>query len=1112
MKKRRRFKLWLSSALKISLLLTFIIHEAVSAGPAGWQELMDRKITMKGNQVELKSVLNQISKTLDVNFTYNSKAIQAERKVDINFNDVRLAEVLDRLLKPLSINHFIVDGQILLRPSYLPRSQGRADEETDMSTKIADRSISGKIIDEKGEALPGVSIVLKGTQRGTSTNEAGSYTLEVPEGDGTLIFSFVGYISQEVNLANKTTVDVTLHSDTKALEEIVVVGYGSMEKSDITGSMSSVKATELSKVPFPRADQALQGQAAGVVVSNFGSQPGGQVNIRIRGGNSINGSNDPLIVVDGILGVDFNSVNPNDIESMDILKDASATAIYGSRGSNGVIIITTKRGKSGKTQVSYSNFFTFSQVSKKMDLLNAREHYQLLQEIGTYSSVIANYDPNIPGTDWQKEVFRTAPTMEHQLALSGGSEKTQFRISANYFDQDGIIKNTGFKRGTLRFNLDHSVSDKLKIGLNFNALRSAQDNTIINAGAGSDGGGVTQAAFRFSPLVPVYDANGNYSKPLLVGSQINNPMAIVNDRTDKLITNNLQSLLYADWKITKDLSFRSSIAYTLNQSTRKYWASSNLLEAAGMGAGKITSAENTFWLSENILTYDKSFNRHKINAVAGFTAQGADNFSAGATGKGFSTESLIYNNLSISQINQMRVESNAVSSNIASFLGRINYSFDNKYLFTVSGRADGSSKFSKNHKWGFFPSAAAGWRISEEEFLRTTDWVSNLKLRASYGATGSEAIRSYQSLATMNITTYSLGTSELVGLNLGSVANPDLKWETTYQTNVGLDVGLLNNRLSLVVDYFNKSTRDLLYPKNVPFYTGYSTQIQNVGTMRNQGWEFSATSVNTTKGLKWSTTANFSIMKNKIVDLGGDYEYTVNASGGTIADFSTTGIMRVGQPAGLFYGYIFDGIYQNQGQVDALPAAGAKPGAVKFKDLDNDGVITTKDRTIIGNPQPKFIFGLTNNFSYKSFSLSTLIQGTTGNKVFNINRYLLEWPGRDDNTLRSTLGYWRGDGTSNTMQALGEAPGAMSTRFIEDGSYLRLKNVMLAYDLPAAWSQKLGISNFKIYVSAQNLLTITDYSGFDPEVNSRTDNWTIGIDYGAYPSVKAYTVGLNLNF
>lgn len=1102
----------LSIVFGFSLLLAAVIHQPISAKPAGKQVLMGRKISLKGSRLKLKSVLTLISKTADVNFTYNSRAIGAERKVDINFHDERLQEVLDRLLKPLSINYFMVDGQILLRPANVPAPQDKTGIKEDVPVKVEKRSISGKVVNEKGEALPGVSILLKGTTRGTSTNEAGTYTLEVPESEGILIFSSIGYIPQEVPLASNTVVNVTLQSETKALKEVVVVGYGSMEKSDITGSMASVKATALSKVPFPRADQALQGLAPGVVVSNFGSQPGGQVNIRIRGGNSINGNNDPLIVVDGILGVDFNSVNPNDIESMDILKDASATAIYGSRGSNGVIIITTKRGKSGRTQISYSNFFTFSEVSKKMDLLNAREHYQILKDVGTYGSVLANYAPNATGTDWQKEVFRTAPTMEHQLALSGGAEKTQFRISANYYDQDGIIKNTGFKRGTLRFNLDHSVSERLKIGFNFNALRSVQDNTIINAGAGSDGGGVTQAALRFSPLVPVYDANGNYSKPLLIGSQLNNPMAIVNDRIDKLITNNLQSLLYADWKIIKDLSLRSSIAYTLNQGTRKYWASSNLLEAAGTGAGRIASTENTFWLSENILTYDKGFNRHKINVVAGFTAQGSNSFFSAASGRGFSTESLIYNNLSISQINQMRVESNAVSSSIASFLGRINYSFDNKYLFTISGRADGSSKFSKNHKWGFFPSVAAGWRISEEEFLRTGDRISNLKLRASYGATGSEAISSYQSLATMNITTYSLGTNELVGLNLGSVANPNLKWETTYQANVGIDMGLFQNRLSLVVDYFDKSTRDLLYAKNVPLYSGYSTQIQNVGTMRNHGWEFSATSVNTTRGLKWNTTANFSVMKNKIVDLGSDYEYTVNASGGTIADFSTTGIMRVGQPAGLFYGYIFDGIYQNKSQVDALSTPGAKPGSVKFKDLDNDGMITTKDRTIIGNPQPKYIFGLSNDFSYKNFSVSTLIQGTIGNKVFNINRYLLEWPGRDDNTLRSTLGYWRGEGTSNTMQALGESPGAMSTRFIEDGSYLRLKNVMLAYDFPSGWSQKLGISNCKIYMSAQNLLTITNYSGFDPEVNSRTGNWTLGIDYGAYPPVKAYTLGLNLNF
>lgn len=1021
----------------------------------------------------------------------------------------------------ISVKSCALGMTFCLTPVVLPVALSAAND-VSVNAVLQSSIVKGVVKDASGEPLMGVNVLVKGTTLGTVTDMDGKFSLQAPAGS-TLVVSYIGFKSQEVKIKGTTPLKITLRDDSEALSEVVVVGYGVQKKSDVTGSLSSVKGDELSRLANSRTDQALQGQMAGVMVQNGVAAPGESPTIIIRGGNSLKGDNAPLVVIDGVLGGDLSLIDPNDIASIEVLKDASSTSIYGSRGANGVIMVTTKRGQAGKPRVTYSGYVSMQQVSKTMDMLSGPEMYSMLKEMATEypttSFKIPSWiDPNsLNDTNWQNEVFRTAPVTSHSISVSGGSETTKYSLSGNYLMHQGIIKNSDFNRAGIRANIEQKLGRKVTVGALLNASRSSSSSASINQMNGSDGGGVTFCALAFSPLVPIYDADGKFSGPLLNGAQMNNPVALVTDQEVNRYRNYFQGTAFFEWEILKGLRFKTAWTYTYSDhKQRQFTSGENLLAYKGQGYAYIQDRETTNWLTENTLTYTKTFNRdHSLNVLAGFTAEASDYFTNASSGKGFNIESLGYYNMGLADNSLLSVSSGGNHSAIASWLGRVNYAYKGKYLASVSLRADGSSKFAKNNKWGYFPSVAVGWRISEERFMKNLPWVHNLKLRASYGETGSQAITAYQSLASFNTTTYVQNGSSAVALVPGRVPNPDLKWETTKQTDIGIDLSLFGGRISLVADYYYKKTINLHYDKILPYYTGYSTQTQNIGSKQNKGWEFSLTTQNLVKAFKWSTSLNISLNREKVLELGDDEYFYTNGSGGALgSSFNETGIVKVGEPLGNFYGYVFDGIYQNQAEVDALPSSSAAVGAVKFKDLDGEDGITTKDRTIIGNANPDFIFGIGNEFSYKNFDLSFMLQGTYGNDICNLMKVNFG-TAPSSNTVNNVFRYvyedaWRGEGTSNTQQALNQGAGPMSSRFIEDGSYIRMKNLTLGYTLPKSITSKLGISNLRFYVSGQNLFTITGYSGYDPEVSSRTGNYNLGFDGGSYPAVRSYTFGLNL--
>lgn len=987
--------------------------------------------------------------------------------------------------------------------------------------------LSGKVTDKSNLAIPGVNVVIKGTTNGIITDGDGNYTLVRAKNDKVLVFSFVGMRTQEVAITGNV-INVVLEDESIGLDEVVAVGYGVQKKSDLTGSVSSVKADEMVKMPIARVDQALQGKISGVTISNDKAQPGASPVIRIRGDNSISGDNSPLVVIDGILGGDMNVLNPSEIESVEVLKDASSKAIYGSRGANGVIIVTTKRGKEGKTRFDFSTYGSVSQVANKLDLMTAEQQYNLLKTVpvgadryADIQGLIAKYDPSNPkGTDWQDEILRDAPTQSYSLNITGGNKNTTFVISGSYFDQQGIIKKSGYERQTLRARVDHKVNDKLKLGVNLFLGKSKQNNSKSDAPGGSEGGGATQSANRFTPIIPVYDNAGNYSSAYPVSAQLNNPMALINERKDILNTFSATANLYADYKVLDNLTFRTTYTSAFANNLRNYWAGKKTLEASGIGRASIESYNENSWLNENTLTFDETYGKHHVTVMGGITGAKYNTPGVQASSMNFPTEALGYYSLELGIPSGQSTQSSYSENTMMSYLGRVNYVLADKYMMTVNFRADGSSKFAKNNKWGYFPSVALGWRVNEESFLKNVKEISNLKLRLSYGSTGSQAISPYQSLASYTNGTIPLGSSFYTAVNSDRIPNPDLKWETTTEGNFGFDLGLLNNRITLTADVYQKDTKDLLYSKNLPYFTGYSAQTQNIGKIRNRGFEFSLNTINLDGVFKWSTNFNLSLNRNKVIDLGGDQFQILDFSGGSLgAEWAQNAILKVGEPLGNFYGYVFDGIYQNAAETVALeyPVGSCKPGQIKLKDISGpngapDGKITPDDRTIIGNGLPDFSYGFSNDFSFRNFDLNVMFQGVQGNDILNLNRVTLERVGTDNGLAVLATNGWTGEGTSNTIQSVVSSVGPVSSRFVEDGSYLRLKNLSLGYTLPKQLIQKWNIANLRVYVSGQNLFTITNYSGYDPEINSRSGNLGRGIDYGGYPTAKTYTVGLNLSF
>ncbi|MEN2398913.1 TonB-dependent receptor [Flavobacterium sp. MC2016-06] len=972
-----------------------------------------------------------------------------------------------------------------------------------------ERKVTGKVTSSEDLlGLPGANVYVKGSSVGGSTDMDGNYSVFVSEKNAVLVFNFVGYQTIEIPVGNKTVVNVSLKPDTKNLDEVIVVGYGTRKKSDITGSVSSVTAKELTAYPLLNAEQALQGRAAGVAVqSNNGGEPGAPVKIRVRGGTSINASGDALIVVDGFAGVSMPA--PQDIASIEVLKDASATAIYGSRGSNGVIMVTTKKGKPGKPVIEFSNSTSVQSVNNKLDLLNADQFAKYRQSFTTHTQGPAN-------TDWQDVIYRDGMVSNTQLSFSGGSDKMRYYVSGNYFNQDGVVINSGIDRYTIVSNLEADLSDRFKIGLNTFQSKQNKDGIISQTGAGGTGAaGVIAAAYRFMPDKGIYNADGTYTSTAPIGDDIDNPYATAMENILEIVSIVNRNNFFATYKFTKDLEFKTTLGLSdSNSQTGRYIPSTLIAGKNIKGEASVNNSRNSSFLTENYLTYKKEIiEKGILTVLGGYSYQKNKSETSYAASRGFLTNTNSYHNLGAGTV-FLKPDSSLSETELISAFGRLNFDYDDKYLLTFTARRDGSSSFSENYKYGTFPSGAIGWNIGKENFLKENKTISNLKLRASYGATGNPSIGAYSTLSRFSEIYDVSGDVIVNAVQLTSLDNPNLKWETSYQQDYGIDLGLFDNRVSLTADYYKTITKDLLFNRPLPGVSGIASQLQNVGELENKGWELGINSKNFIgKDFTWSTSFNISSNKNKVLKLADNKDLLINSTPGHFLATDSQ-ILRVGQPVGAFYGFVYDGVIQ-QGETVLPGNFETAPGGEKFKDVNGDGKLDSSDKTIIGNPNADFIFGLNNDFTYKNLDFNIFFQGSEGNQILNYT--LMELASGNNNATTEVLDAWTPTHTDTNVPANAARTKRVTSRFVYDGSYIRLKNISIGYSLDDKIVSKMGLSKVRFYFSAQNLWTITDYPGSDPETSYLNDtnarsNTNLGLEYGSYPNVRTFTFGFNIKF
>ncbi|MDR1525371.1 MAG: TonB-dependent receptor [Tannerella sp.] len=1027
---------------------------------------------------------------------------------------------------------------------------------------FAQQQITGVVKDALNDPLPGVTVTVKGTTRGTVTDIAGAYTIEVAGSHSVLEFSYIGFVSQQIAAGSQTVINVTMVEDTRALEEIVVVGYGTVRKSDLTGSVSSIKSEELQKLPMTSLDQGIQGRAAGVQVVSASGAPGSQLSIRVRGGNSLSSGNGPLFVIDGFpiaaggMAAAYQSgslanngmatINPNDVESVEILKDASATAIYGSRGANGVVLITTKRGKTGRTKVSYDGYFGVQNIAKKMDMMNGEEFATMSNIAAANAGLAPIYggvnekwkDPSYyrtNSTDWQDLIFREALMHNHQVSINGGSENTQFAITGNYFDQEGVVINSDLKRASLRANIDTKLSRWITVQTSLTASRTFANVASSEGDGGGAAGGVINGALALPSTMYVYNEDGSFStmNQTPYGVTTGNPYGLAKlskdySTIDRVMANvsvkfNLDMLLKG-----LGLEIRGGTDYS-NAFRDVYYPSTIYQGESENGVASKSWNRSTSYLNENLLTYSARIGDHSINAVGGLTLQTFEYLGGQSIVTGFVNDLLEDNSMGSASAAKGVPSSWRNSPRQASWLGRVNYNYADRYLLTLTGRADGSSKFGANNKWGFFPSAAVAWRVSEEAFMEDAEQLSNLKLRVSYGLAGNQEFSNFASLASLSQYSYNLGGAKATGFAPNKIPNSDLKWETTSTFDAGIDFGMFNNRLNFTADYYYKNTENLLWDVSIPLSSGFGSIFSNHGTMRNWGIElglnYDLITGNNPGAFAWNTGLMYSMNRNKVVSLPG---FTPGRPGGYLSGHLRVdgSWMEEGYPVGIWNYYVYDGVFETQEMLDATivnssgetvakhPKALTNDGlgSPKFKDLNQDGKIGREDWAVIGDPNPDFIFSWTNNFSYKNFDLSIFVNGSYGNDILQLGRGEYAMIAPFASQRRDMLNYWTPSNTATNIPAPRTAPHAylpLSSWMIEDGSYIRLKNVVLGYRFPV----KRSVESLRLYMSAQNLLTITGYSGFDPEVSSKGgSNLQPGIDWNPYPTSRVFTLGVNIVF
>lgn len=1138
------------------------------------------RITGQDQGQSLKGILQDLEQQYQVYFNYDDEAIKNITISSVNSNMLPNASLDEKLSAYLKQHHL---GYKKLERSYymiyalppaptevapVPRQPLRVNSSSPhsqvspqvvkgqafMLRQIIAKTVSGKVTSsEDGGGLPGVNILVKSSTTGTVTDANGNYSLSVPNETDTLVFSSIGYLSREVALQGRSTVNVALSEDLQSLEEVVVVGYGTVKKRDLTSSIAQVSGEDIGNRVVSRIDEALQGKLAGVTVQQTSGIPGAAPVVRIRGTGSITEGNQPLWVIDGMPIEDASivaNINMSDAESIEVLKDAAAAAIYGSRGSNGVIIVTTKRGKSGKPTISYNTYFGFQKAEKLIDFVTGPEMGEILAERRAWEWENDGGDPATPNDEmpnnrridpnWltgnvgsynvQDYIFRTAPIQNHNISLTGGNESTNYFTSLDYLKQEGITVGTSFERFSIRTNLETKVNDLIDVGLIVSASSSTQTdanaegkdrnvNLSLNNGALVDAKNFyfLDDGFTFrNDYANFYGLNNAGSRIYQLENldqKYTRPQALVN--------------AYINLNLVDGLQFKTAAYYRYN--AEKFADRKDVILGGGNPTANISNFYASNWTIESTLNYAKEFNKHSVTGLLGYSSQKDYSEFSRISGRGFP------NDLSLTLNNATEIPSWGESINewsLVSMFARATYGYDSRYLLSASIRRDGSSRFGSNNKWGIFPAVSAAWNVGEEAFMDNVDLISNLKFRASYGQTGNNRIGNYRHYANLSTANATLGSGEAIvsGLVPGNIANDDLTWEKTATTNLGLDISFLRNRINMSVDVYEALTEDLLLSVPLPITSGFSSNIQNIGEVSNKGVEIELSSSNiVTTDFKWNTQFNYSYNKNEVLKMGPNDAPIID--GEWYAAVSYTGI---GEAIGSFYMWETDGIFRNQGEVDAGPLFKDEGvGDVRFVDQDGDGDIDQDDRTVVGQPMPKYNFGVTNTFKYKDFDLSVFINGAGGHKIYNVqSRYY----GRPTNTSNNLFAYWAdrwksesdpGDGVTPKITSNTGTSGAdeEQDRWLFDASWWRIKNVTLGYNFPKKVLEKINVSRLRLYASLDNLYLNTDYIGFNPEgvfgpgvanrgasqsEGSASGSW--GYDFGATPLPKTYMLGLNITF
>lgn len=1153
---------------------------AFSNGSAA-QGVLDSEVTIKVENIRLKNALGKLEKLTGTKFAYSPDIVHDLKKVTVSADKQKLGDVLSNLLNPMGVSYEVIAGRISLfkTPTDLNATTAQDFEYSDLV------DVSGTVTDESGVPLPGVNIFIKGTTIGTTTDVAGRYSLNIEEPDAILVFSFIGFEMQEVSVDNRTEINVTLKQDVRALEEVVVVGYGTQRKSDLTGSVGTVKAEEIQQRQAPTVSQALAGRVPGVAVTVNSGRPGGQSNVRIRGFSSISTSNNPLYVIDGVimpvgtqtdgsysLNNAIDNINPSDIASIEILKDASATAIYGARGANGVIIITTKRGSTTGGTVSYDMQLSVPTIGpNRVEMLNAQEFLDVeqlgwdnikvydpagwdpnggpngtgshssgrqdpqdaraaLTDIGVYSLFDANGNP-LYDTDWLEASTQNKLSQNHQLSFTGGNADNSYGIYLGYRDDNGLLLNSYLTRYSARFVMDSQIKPWLKAGGSLSYNKQAEN--IVDYGTG--GLNTVRMITEALPILPVQYPNGVYSHNKNYSASIEggqNPVDQILKNTYNLNSQNLLGNLYVNITLAEGLELRSTVGVNILDRDRHRYngrpapqTPTYVNTANERGTARVRSDQETLWSFENYLTYNKQFaDIHSLTAMVGTSLQETDIYFFQASSRNFISDFFQTNNIGGAQ--DFAVDSPPVSSGKSrfafnSYFGRVNYGLRDKYLLTVTGRVDGSSKFGESNKYAFFPSAALAWRVSEEPFLSGNSIISNLKLRASYGLTGNSEIATYSSLPTLRVSTGVINNARVLGVATNRLGNEDLKWEKTAQSDIGVELGLFDNRIAIEADFYYRKTTDMLLSAPLPVTSGYSTITRNVGSMENKGFEFALNTENViATNFSWTSSFNIALNRNKVLKLANPAPiFGVGNPNFT----NQTGVIMEGQPVGSFWGLVRLGTWGTD-EADEAAEFGVNtyrgtgkqllPGDVKYLDVNGDHAINDLDRMIIGNGNPDFYGSFMNNFTFGAFDVLLDLQYSYGNDVLNMTKHSGEDRTGLANSFKSVLGAWTPENQDSDIAAIRDSKAGyvsnVDTHWVEDGSFLRGRNLVVGYTLPVTLTERLKLGRARVYASVQNFFLLTDFSGNDPEVSTYTNPFAQGQTFFDYPKPTTYMFGLSV--